>query len=256
LDVPRSSAYYRAVQKEVDLEPLKALIRVVRVTFPGCGVRKMYAYLVRDYTRYTRQQVRRAYVEMGLLGKVRPRRIRTTDSSRTEQRFPNLLKGLVLTGPNHAWVGDVTFLRVGMRFAYLALIMDAFSRAILGWALSTRNDTALARRALEMALETGRPKLHHTDQGGPYGSDAYVARLQSLKVQISMSSAGKPEENGKAERLNRTLKEEEIYLNEYRNLGEATSAIDLFVRKYNQQRLHQALGYKTPSQIHGGETTP
>lgn len=256
LNVPRSSLYYQPRVPDADLGPLKELILTLRVSFPGCGVRKMYFYLVRDFTRYSRSQVRKAYQELGILGKARPRKVRTTDSSKTEHRFPNLLQDLVLSGPNHVWAGDVTYVRVGARFAYLALLMDAFSRFVLGWELSFRNDTALILSALKMALKAGRPQIHHSDQGGPYGSQAYVARLKGLKVRISMAGAGKPEENGKAERLNRTFKEEEIYRNEYSSLEEARRAIGAFVSCYNERRLHQALGYKTPSQVHYGEATP
>jgi transposase InsO family protein len=238
----------------LDLGPLKDLIRLIRTTFRGCGVRSAYRYLARDYTRYSRSQVRQAYVEMGILRKVPARRVRTTDSRSTERRFPDLVKGLKLEGPNHVWVGDVTEFPVGGRSVYLVLLMDAFSRKILGWALSTRNDTALALRALETALATGRPLIHHTDQGTPYGSKRYVERLEAMGIRSSMAQRGKPEDNGKAERLNRTLKEEEIRLGEYRGLAEASQAIEEYVLKYNERRIHQALGYRTPSRVHRGDT--
>jgi putative transposase len=258
LEVPRSSFYYRSKKSSpaMDLLPLKNLIRVIRTTFRGCGVRSAYRYLVRDYTRYSLREVRQAYVEMGILGKVHPRRPRTTDSRKTERRFPDLVKGLTLTGPNHVWVGDVTEFRIGSRSVYLVLLMDAFSRMILGWALSSRNDTELAMQALEMALATGKPHIHHTDQGTPYGSKLYVAKLEDYGITSSMAEQGRPKDNAKAERLNRTLKYEDIRLSEYRNLAEASQGIQAFVLKYNTRRMHQSLKNQTPNQIHQQKKNP
>jgi transposase InsO family protein len=210
----------------------------------------MHRYLVRRYTSYTRSQVQRAYHELGILGKARVRKVRTTNSASTERRFVNRIKDLAIVRPNQVWVGDVTYIRVGTAGAFLALLMDAFSRMILGWSLSLSNDTSLAKEALEMALKTGSPEIHHTDQGSPYGSAAYTKRLHSLGIRSSMSQPGKPEDNGRAERLNRTIKEEEVYRNEYRTVAEAKHAIELFISKYNHHRLHQALNYRTPSEVH------
>lgn len=249
LGVPRSSLYYSAgLGPSEDLGPLKEAILALRVTFPGCGVRKMYHYVVRDFTRHSRSQVRRVYLELGILGKPFPRIPRTTNSKHTESRFPNLVKGLKVERPNQVWVGDVTYIRIGRRFAYLALLSDAFSRTILGWALSFHNDTILAKAALAMALESGKPEIHHTDQGSPYGSSAYLAMLGPT-VKSSMAAPARPEDNGQAERLNRTVKEEEVRIAEYQTLEQARQGIREFVQKYNTQRLHQALGYRTPSQL-------
>lgn len=251
LQVPRSSAYYTSQGPlPVDLTPLKELIRTVRVTFPGCGFRKMHRYLVRHYTSYPRSQVQRAYVELGILGKAQVRKVRTTNSESTERRFANRIKDLAIVRPNQVWVGDVTYIRVRTAGAFLALLMDAFSRMILGWGLSLVNDTMLAKEALEMALKTGSPEIHHTDQGSPYGSAVYTKRLQSLGIQSSMSKPGKPEDNGRAERLNRTIKEEEVYRNEYQTVAQARHAIEHFIQIYNHQRLHQALNYRTPNEVH------
>ena len=234
LEVPRSSVYYQSqAGPGVDLISLKALILSVRVTFPGMGFRKMYFYLIRHYARYSRSTVRRAFVELGIIGKARQALPKTTNSKSTRNRFPNLMKELNIDHPNQVWVGDVTCLKVGTRFVYLAHLMDAYSRMILGWALSFSNDTTLALAALDMALLTGYPTLHHTDQGCPYGSTAYLKRLGQHPIQSSMSDVGKPEDNGKSERFNRSVKEEEAYRNEYQNLPEARKAIDAYITKYN-----------------------
>lgn len=249
--VARSSVYHRPVEKEpVDLEPLKELVRTLLVSFPRTGVRKMWHYLVRYYTRYSRKQLRQAYLELGLLRKTHPRKPRTTDSRFTENRFPDRVKGLSPERVHQVWVGDVTCFRIGSRFVHLALLMDAYSRMILGWALDSSNDGRLARRALEMALEYGNPEIHHTDQGAPYGSTRYLEILRKAGALSSMSEAGKPEDNGKAERLNRTIKEEEIQISEYRNLAEAELAIQEYVQRYNNLRIHQALRYKTPKEVY------
>jgi putative transposase len=250
MSVPRSSVYYsRSLTDEVDLSPLKELILTVRVTFQNAGVRLMYHYLASYYTRYTRAQVRQAYVELGLLRKPPPARPRTTDSTNTEHRFPNLVKKLPIERVNQVWVGDVTYVRVGSRFAYLATLMDACSRMIVGWGLSFSNDTNLVKGVLLRALRMGHPEIHHSDQGGPYGSKAYVRILTEHSVIISMAAVGKPEENGRAERLNRTLKEEEVRLSEYQTFDQAVQSIDHFILIYNTMRLHQALGYRTPIEI-------
>lgn len=250
-EVPRSSVYHRpSVKAGPDLGPLKELVQTLRVTFPRTGVRKMWHYLVRHYTRYSRSQVRQAYLELGLLEKPRPKKPRTTDSRFTENRFPNRVKELRVERVHQVWVGDVTCFRVNGRLVHLALLMDAYSRMVLGWAIDPSNDGRLAQRALEKALEWGTPEVHHTDQGSPYGSNAYRNVLERFGTLSSMSAAGKPEENGKAERLNRTLKEEEIQICEYRDLQDAKDSVQSYLQTYNNMRIHQALGYRTPREVY------
>jgi len=251
LAVPRSMVYYKpSAGAHFEMQPLKDMIRALRVTFPGCGARKMYYTLLRQSAFYTREQVRMAYAELGILGKARARKPRTTDSTNTKHRFKNLVKDLKLDRPNQVWVGDVTYIHVNSRFAYLALLMDAYSRFIVGWALSLSNDTSLVQEALTIALQSGCPEIHHSDQGTPYGSTAYTKILAAHGIRSSMSLKGKPEDNGKAERLNRTVKEEETYRSDYLSLSEAHEGITHYVLKYNTMRLHQAIQYKTPAELY------
>jgi transposase InsO family protein len=206
----------------------------------------MFVMLSRSGVRVTRAEVHRAYAELGLLKKRVVRRVRTTRSNDSDPKFPNLVQGLQIERPNQVWVADVTYVRIRARFAFLALLMDVYTRRILGWNISFANDTALTLSALKMALEGGeRPEIHHTDRGATYGPRY---QLPLLGTQISMAAAGRPHENGHAERLNRTVKEEEIYFSDYRDLPEARDGIAAFVRRYNNERIHSALAYATPSE--------
>lgn len=250
LEVARSSLYYGSAPKPgEDLEPLKNIIRVYRVTFPRAGVRPMYHYVISYYTRYSRRQVRQAYLELGLLRKPRPRKARTTDSRNTECRFPNLLKGLKVERVHQVWVADVTQFLIKRRFAYLALLMDSYSRMIVGWSLSFSNDTSLVTDALMMGFQSGLPEIHHSDQGSTYGSKAYAQILFDRRITPSMAAIGKPEENGQAERLNRTVKEEEVQLSEYITLEQAYDSLAQFILIYNTMRIHQSLGYRAPAEV-------
>jgi transposase InsO family protein len=210
----------------------------------------MYAMLRRLRVHASRSAVRRAYVELRLLRRPAPRRVRTTNSRHEHPRHPNLVRELVVERPDQVWVADVTYIRVQRRFAYLALLMDVFTRRIVGWGFSLANDTRLSLQALEMALALGRsPEVHHGDQGANYACDEYVRRLQARGVCISMAAAGAPYENGYAERLNRTVKDEETRPSDYRNFIEARCGLETFIARYNRQRIHSSLAYKTPSEV-------
>lgn len=251
LKVPRSSAGYRSSrQMPRDLERIKTLIRHCLVTYRGFGVNRMYQLLKSLLPGTPRAEVRRAYVELGLLKKPRARKPKTTDSRHSYKRYPNLLTDLKAEHPGHVWVSDVTFVKIKDRFAYLALLMDVFTRRIVGWALSWFNDSALTLLALRSALsEEGSPEIHHSDQGSNYAAHNYTKVLQARGTRISMAEPGKPHENGYAERLNRTLKEEEIFLDRYENIDAARNALKAFIDKYNDKRIHSSLGYKTPSEF-------
>lgn len=199
----------------------------------------------------SRLQVRRAYAELGLLR--RPpfkQRIRTTNSRHSHPLYPDLVKGRKAGRPDEVWAADVTYFKVRRRFAHLALVMDVFTREILGWSVSYANDTALTLEALAMAKASGRsPEIHHSDRGSNYASGRYVAELLRSGARVSMTGAGCPQDNGHVERLNQTLKEEEIRWSEYLDLEDARTGIQNYVGYYNRERIHASLGYKRPADV-------
>ena len=174
----------------------------------------------------------------------------TTDSRHGLPIYPNLVEGLVVTSIDQLWVADITYIRLQLEFVYLAVLLDAFSRRCLGWALRRSLEAALALEALRMALRHRRPKpglVHHSDRGVQYASQDYATELQQHGIRISMSRTASPYDNAQAESFIKTLKYEEVYRTEYRSLEDARASIGEFLEKiYNRERLHSALGYCPP----------
>jgi putative transposase len=250
LGLPRSSYYYHAqVKPENDL---KDAIQSVAGQFPTYGTRRIAHQLRRPPYRCTvgRKRTQRLMRSMNLLRPVKRLRIRTTDSQHGFPRFPNLMDGLIISCPNQVWVADITYIRLKRSFIYLAVLMDVFTRAIRGWHLSRTLDQNLTLYALNQALVQNCPTMHHSDQGIHYAFKNYVQVLRTHKVQISMAGVGKPEENGYAERLMRTIKEEEVELAEYKDLDDAREQIGRFLEDvYMTKRIHSALNYVTPTEF-------
>jgi transposase InsO family protein len=181
---------------------------------------------------------------------VRRKGYRTTNSEHAYPRYENLVKELVVTHPEQVWVSDVTYIRLGKEFVFLAILLDVFTRSIRGWHLSTACDTELTLAALRMALADRIPEIHHSDQGGNYAAHAYIDELRRYQIQISMAAVGKAEENGYAERFMRTIKEEEVDLSDYRDFVDARNQIGRFIEDvYNHKRIHSSLGYLTPAEF-------
>jgi len=250
LALPRSTYYYQPA--ESDEHELEAAIEDIAGQFPTYGTRRVTRQLGRapQDLRVNRKRVRRIMAEKGLLRPVKRRRIRTTDSQHGYLRYPNLVKDLEITYPEQVWVSDITYIRLQQEFVYLSVILDVFTRAIRGWYLSRVLDQELTLTALRRALATRVPEMHHSDQGVHYATYAYVELLRNHGIQISMAAVGKAEENGYAERLIRTIKEEEVYLSEYRDLADARSQIGRFIEDvYMTKRIHSALGYLTPAEF-------
>ena len=251
LSVPRSTVCYKRKERlEVDLGRLKLTIQGLLVTWRGYGVQRMFVQLRGMGVATSRRQVRRAYVELGLLKKPHRRRVSTTNSRHGEPIYPNLVKSLKVQAPDQVWAADVTYFRVRSRYGYLALLMDIYTREILGWQIAFANDTSLTLDALRQAFRSGRiPDIHHSDQGSNYAAKLYVLQLQIQGVKISMTEARRPQDNGFAERLNRTVKEEEILHCEYQTLEEARVSIAAYVRRYNEERIHSSLSYRKPAEV-------
>ena len=188
--------------------------------------------------------------ELGLTGAPPKRTTRTTDSRHHFPRFESLVIDRDIVAPDEVWVADITYVRLRREFVYLAILMDVFTRSIRGWHLSRDLDSGLTLAALEHALVIAAPQIHHSDQGVQYAATAYVARLKSLGVQPSMAAIGEPRENGFAERVVRTIKEEEVDLSDYQDFADARSQIGRFLDDvYNVKRIHSALGYLTPREF-------
>ncbi len=251
LELPRSSYYHQA--KPRDRQSLREAIAAVAERHPAYGSRRVAATLKRaPYTMAVgRPLARRLMREMGLGIKPKQRKGSGTDSRHAWRRYPNLVKGLPARRPNQIWVADITYLRLGSDFIYLAIVMDVFTRVIRGWHLSWASDKDLTLAALRQALQHHpAPEIHHSDQGSQYAAKDYVKLLQNAGTQISMAAVGKPSENGYAERLIRTIKEEEVYLSEYQCMAEARAQLGHFIDVvYHRERVHSALGNQTPAEF-------
>jgi putative transposase len=247
MGLARSSYYYQRHQSEEGglVEDVKT-VTGEHVTY---GTRRVRSQLRRAPYGYciNRKRVQRIMRREGLLRPVKRRKIRTTNSDHPYPRYQNLVKELKIAYPDQVWVCDVTYIRLGSGFVYLAIVMDVYTRAVRGWHLSKSIDLPLTLEALNMALGDHIPKIHHSDQGVQYAAHAYVDRLRVFHVQISMAAVGEAEENGYAERFMRTIKEEEVDLSEYRDYADAQNQIGRFIEDvYNQKRIHSSLGYLTP----------
>jgi putative transposase len=248
LDVHRCNLYHQARPDED--RPIKDALRELAGAWPTYGYRRLTAMLRRQGLRVNAKRVRRLMHELGICGEA-PRRVpRTTDSGHAYPRFANLVEGLEVDRPDQVWVADITYIRLRKEFVYLSVIMDVFTRCIRGWHLGRSLEQELTLASLEVALERGRPEIHHSDQGVQYAATAYVEMLIAAGAAISMASVGEPEENGYAERLMRTIKEEEVDLSEYEDFSDALRGLDRFLDDvYNRKRIHSSLGYLTPAEF-------
>jgi putative transposase len=237
---------------DAEVELRDALQRIA-LEFPSYGWPRMTEELKRRGWAVNHKRVYRLMREDNLLCLRRRKFVATTDSAHTLPVYPNLARERTLTGLDQLWVADITYIRLRAEFVYLAVILDAFSRRVLGWALGRTLEDTLTLRALRLALEQRRPApglVHHSDRGVQYASSDYTDLLRAQGIVISMSRKGNPYDNAKAESFMKTLKYEEVFREDYRDLAEAHTGIGRFLEQvYNQKRLHSALGYRPPAEF-------
>jgi len=256
IELPRSSYYYRPVEpkkRDIERAHLRDRIEALALEFPRYGYRRMTAQLQHEGFRVNHKRVLRIMRESDLLCKVRRRRVRTTDSEHGLPVYPNLYRGEVPREPDRVWVADLTYIRIAAEFVYLAVLLDACSRKVVGWGLSRRLDSQVTLEALKAAIWSRKPSpgcIHHSDRGVQYASVRYGKLLAEHGFRSSMSRRGNPYDNAQAESFLKTLKAEEVYLWEYRSFDEVNERIERFIEDvYNRKRLHSALGYRSPEQF-------
>ena len=245
LDCAVSTAYDEPVA--CDEAQLVTAIEAVLMQFPYYGYRKIHKEVQRRGILIGEHRVRRLLRELGISRAVGKLRVGTTDSNHAHPRSPNRIKGLTISRPDPVWVADITYIRLGHRFIYLAVILDAYTRAVRGWALSTSVDQQLTLATLDMALENGVPFIFHADQGSQYACWSHTQRLLCRGAIISMSDSGQPTQNGLVERFMRTVKKQHIDYTEYDDFQDAYRQLKHWLEVvYMTQRIHQALDYVTP----------
>jgi transposase InsO family protein len=255
LGISRSWWYDRRQPREPDAAAiaLRDAIERIVLDLPGYGYRRVTHELRRQGWVVNHKHVLRVMREESLLCQLKRHLVATTDSRHAFGRYPNLLADHVLTGPDQAWVADITYIRLPTTFCYLAAILDAFSRRVVGWELSCRIDTELTVAALERAITHRRPGpglLHHSDHGVQYAATRYVDRLEQVGAHIRMAAIGHVYQNALAESFFATLKREEVYLHDYQSFAEAAANLERFIDTvYNHKRLHSSLGYRPPSEF-------
>ena len=236
------------VQMEVRDEMQK-----IAVESPAYGYRRITVALRKSGWEINHKRVLRMMREDNLLCVRRRRFVITTDSRHNLPIYPNLAGKTAPTAVNQLWVADITYIRLREEFVYLAVVLDAFSRRVIGWALGRTLEAGLALTALRMALVERKPQpglVHHSDRGVQYASQQYTEMLKQHQVQISMSRKGNPYDNAACESFMKTLKYEEVYRNEYRDFQQARADIGEFLEcVYNRTRLHSALGYLSPAEF-------
>lgn len=260
--VSRASFYRRWKAREPKAEQvaLRDAIQRLALKKRQRGYRLVTQHLKREGWLINHKRVLRLMREDNLLCIRRRRFVITTDSDHSWKTYPNLARSMVVTDLNQLWVADITYVRLRLEFVYVAVILDVYSRRVVGWSVQKQIDSALTLEALDLALAQRRTPaglVHHSDRGVQYACGAYVQRLESHGITLSMSRPGNPWDNAWAESFMKTLKAEEVDGQTYRTLSHAQSSIGTFIEEiYNQQRLHSSLKYLSPAEFEQSRCLP
>lgn len=250
LDISRSSIYYEPAVDSEDILIMNAIDEIF-TQYPFYGHRRIKPELKEEYgIDIGKKRIISLMKEMGL-NAIYPRpKLNLSDPDREHKKFPYLLKGLPIIRPNQVWGTDITYIKLKNYFAYLVAILDWYSRYVIAWKLSPTLENIFCIQALEQALKINKTEIHNSDQGVQYTSLNYLNILEENKIRISMDGRGRCMDNIFTERLWRTVKYENVYLNEYADIGEADQGLSEYFKFYNEKRRHQSLNYKTPAQIY------
>lgn len=250
LGVPRSSYYYSPIPESKENLLLMREIDLLYLEHPSYGSRLMAACLNRKGFGVNRKRISRLMKIMGIETIYPKPKIKTSQPGTL--KFPYLLKDYNITGPNQAWGTDITYISMENGFMYLVVFLDLYSRYVLSWSLSNSLESGFCIEALNKALEGGKALIYNSDQGVQYTSYDYVNLIKSIGGQISMSGKGRCWDNIFVERFWRSIKYEEILLNQYNNFENAFNNIEKYIVHFNNERPHSALNYKTPKEVHFG----
>ena len=252
LGLSRSSYYYEpAGESEYNLE-LMRLIDEQYTKTPFYGTRRMTAWLRRQGYKVNRKRVQRLMRLMEIEAIYPKKKLSVT--SNENKKYPYLLSGLIIKEPDHVWSTDITYIRMSKGFVYLVSIIDWYSRYVLAWELSNTLEVGFCLEALQEALKISRPEIFNSDQGSQFTSKEFTGRLEEEGIRISMDGRGRVFDNIFIERLWRTLKYEEVYIHSYKTVKEARESLGRYFRFYNNERLHESLGYRTPEEIYFGQS--
>jgi len=250
LGLNRSSLYYKPSGQTEYNEQLMRLIDEQYIKTPFYGIDKMVAWLGRKDHKVNHKRVRRLMRQMGLEA-VYPRRKRNLSIPDKQHRiYPYLLKNVQIDRTDQVWSSDITYIRMYRGWVYLTAVMDWFSRYVLSWEISLTLESDFCIEALKKALSFGIPEIFNTDQGSQFTSIEFIKVLQEAGVQISMDGKGRAFDNIFSERLWRTVKVEDVYLRDYQTVSEARYYLGRYFEFYNNERLHEALGYRTPAEVY------